>query len=170
MSIVWLLDCQRPCLGPSTAGGAVGTLIGNCRVNWSSSKSTFTEWSGIGSYYWEISQFTHSPFSFGRMSLVPPSLPPSFFAVSPECFNIQGELIGLQVQEFLPLPSLCQSATSSLYLDGTCLNILLSYVGIIYGYLDFGPRISSSFLKCSLKMWHSCQNPRIEHSTWSVVC
>ena len=58
------------------------------------------------------------------MSLVPLSPPPSSLAVSPERFNIQGELIGLQVQEFLPLPFLFQSATSSLYLDGTCLNIL----------------------------------------------
>ena len=71
-----------------------------------------------------LGQFTHSPFSFERMSLVPLSPPPSSLAVSPERFNIQGELIGLEVQEFLPLPFLFQSATSSLYLDGTCLNIL----------------------------------------------
>ena len=53
---VWLLDYQRPCLGPSTAGGAVGTLIGNCRVNWSSSKSTFRGWSGIKS---QVKLLTH---------------------------------------------------------------------------------------------------------------
>ena len=56
MSNVWLLECQRPCLGPSTAGGAVGTLIGNCLVNWSSSKSTFKEWSGIGR---SVNSLTH---------------------------------------------------------------------------------------------------------------